>query len=202
MIPVQALSKFIIGVALDGVKSSLAGEVKNAAREQMKEAALKSQMQNVKALLGEQIAQNFLDQVKERSEGYIEAVQDIELDVDFDESSDNINVVVNNVLKRLNIFLNTKYISYVLLIFYAVFRINVVFHGQRTVIVIYCRLSDVLCMFFVSYCYFYEFGLFICLFSFLICQLLCSYWQFVLFTYLQGSSLSSSMVFLAAKCSK
>ena len=108
MIPVQALSKFIIGVALDGVKSSLAGEVKNAAREQMKEAALKSQMQNVKALLGEQIAQNFLDQVKERSEGYIEAVQDIELDVDFDESSDNINVVVKNVLKRLNIFLNTK----------------------------------------------------------------------------------------------
>ena len=54
------------------------------------------------------LAQNFLDQVKERSEGYIEAVQDIELDVDFDESSDNINVVVNNVLKRLNIFLNTK----------------------------------------------------------------------------------------------
>ena len=108
MIPVQALSKFIIGIALDGVKDVLKNEVKDAARERIKEAALKSQMQNVKALIGEQIAQNFLDQVKERSEGYIEAIQDMELDVDFDESSDNINVVVNNVLKRLNIFLSTK----------------------------------------------------------------------------------------------
>lgn len=108
MIPIQALSKFIIGVALDGVKDTLKKEVKDAARERMKEAALKSQMQNVKALLGEQIAQNFLEQVKERSEGYIEAVQDLELDIDYAESSDNINVVVENVLKRLNIFLNTK----------------------------------------------------------------------------------------------
>ncbi len=108
MIPIQALSKFIIGVALDGVKDTLKNEVKDAARERIKEAALKSQMQNVKALLGEQIAQNFLEQVKERSEGYIEAVQDLELDIDYAESSDNINVVVENVLKRLNIFLNTK----------------------------------------------------------------------------------------------
>ena len=108
MIPIQALSKFIIGVALDGVKDTLKNEVKDAARERMKEAALKSQMQNVKALLGEQIAQSFIEQVKERSEGYIEAVQDMELDVDFDESPDNINVVVENVLKRLNIFLSTK----------------------------------------------------------------------------------------------
>ncbi|AEZ65702.1 hypothetical protein [Cyanophage S-TIM5] len=108
MIPIQALSKFIIGVALDGVKDTLKNEVKDAARERIKEAALKSQMQNVKALLGEQIAQNFLEQVKERSEGYIESVQDLELDIDYAESSDNINVVVENVLKRLNIFLNTK----------------------------------------------------------------------------------------------
>lgn len=108
MIPVQALSQFIIGIALDGVKASLANEVKEAARERMKEAALKSQMQNVKALLAEQIAQNFLDQVKERSEGYIEAVESIELEVDYGNSSDNIDAIVGNVLKRLNIFLSTK----------------------------------------------------------------------------------------------
>lgn len=108
MIPVQALSQFIIGIALDGVKASLANEVKEAARERMKEAALKSQMQNVKALLAEQIAQNFLDQVKERSEGYIEAIESIELEVDYGNSSDNIDAIVGNVLKRLNIFLSTK----------------------------------------------------------------------------------------------
>lgn len=108
MIPVQALSQFIIGIALDGVKASLANEVKEAARERMKEAALKSQMQNVKALLAEQIAQNFLDQVKERSEGYIEAVESIELEVDYGNSPDNIDAIVSNVLKRLNIFLSTK----------------------------------------------------------------------------------------------
>jgi len=108
MIPVQALSQFIIGVALDGVKASLANEVKEAARERIKEAALKSQMQSVKALLSEQIAQNFLDQVKERSEGYIEAVESIELEVDYGNSPDNIDAIVSNVLKRLNIFLSTK----------------------------------------------------------------------------------------------
>ena len=108
MIPVQALSQFIIGVALDGVKASLANEVKEAAREQMKEAALKSQMQSVKALLSEQIAQNFLDQVKERSEGYIEAIESIELEVDYGNSPDNIDAIVSNVLKRLNIFLSIK----------------------------------------------------------------------------------------------
>lgn len=108
MIPVQALSQFIIGVALDGVKASLANEVKEAARERIKEAALKSQMQSVKALLSEQIAQNFLDQVKERSEGYIEAVESIELEADYGNSPDNIDAIVSNVLKRLNIFLSTK----------------------------------------------------------------------------------------------
>ncbi len=108
MIPVQALSKFIIGVALDGVRDTLKDEIRGVAIEKAKEAALKSQMQNVKALLAEQIAQNFLNQVKERSEAYIEALEDIELDIDYGESSDNINVVVENVLKRLNIFLSTK----------------------------------------------------------------------------------------------
>jgi len=108
MIPVQALSKFIIGIALDGVKDALKDQVKGEVEDRMKEAAFRSQMQNVKSLLGEQIAQNFLEQVKERTEGYIEAIEDMELDIDYDESSDNINVVVNNVLKRLNIFLNTK----------------------------------------------------------------------------------------------
>jgi hypothetical protein len=108
MIPVQALSKFIIGVALDGVKDALKDQVQGEVEDRMKEAAFRSQMQNVKSLLGEQIAQNFLEQVKERTEGYIEAIEDMELDMDYDESSDNINVVVNNVLKRLNIFLNTK----------------------------------------------------------------------------------------------
>lgn len=108
MIPVQALSKFIIGVALDGVRDTLKNEIRGVAIEKAKEAALKSQMQNVKALLSEQIAQNFLNQVKERSEAYVEAIEDIELDIDYGESSDNINVVVENVLKRLNIFLSTK----------------------------------------------------------------------------------------------
>ena len=108
MIPVQALSKFIIGVALDGVRDTLKNEIRGVAIEKAKEAALKSQMQNVKALLAEQIAQNFLNQVKERSEAYVEAIEDIELDIDYGESSDNINVVVENVLKRLNIFLSTK----------------------------------------------------------------------------------------------
>jgi hypothetical protein len=108
MIPVQALSKFIIGVALDGVRDTLKNEIRGVAIEKAKEAALKSQMQNVKALLAEQIAQNFLNQVKERSEAYVEAIENIELDIDYGESSDNINVVVENVLKRLNIFLSTK----------------------------------------------------------------------------------------------
>ena len=108
MIPVQALSRFIIGVALDGVRDTLKDEIRGVAIEKAKEAALKSQMQNVKALLAEQIAQNFLNQVKERSEAYVEAIEDIELDIDYGESSDNINVVVENVLKRLNIFLSTK----------------------------------------------------------------------------------------------
>lgn len=108
MIPVQALSQFIIGVALDGVRASVAKQATKAAREQMKEAALKSQMQSVKALLSEQIAQNFLSQVKERSEGYIEAVESIELEVDYGNSPDNIDAIVSNVLKRLNIFLSTK----------------------------------------------------------------------------------------------
>ena len=108
MIPVQALSKYIIGVALDGIKDTLLDQVKDSAREQAKKEALAAQMQDVKALLAEQIAQNFFNQLKERSEGYIEAVQNTELDINYGESSDNINVIVENVLKRLNIFLSTK----------------------------------------------------------------------------------------------
>lgn len=108
MIPIQSLSRFIVGTALQGARNVLMGSVKKTVTEEAKKVALISQLQEAKKALAEQIAENFSKQVKERSEAYIETIKGIELEVDFNNTSKNLDTVVNNVIKQLDDFLETE----------------------------------------------------------------------------------------------
>ena len=105
MIPVQSIAKFILGVALETAEEVVKREAVNRVKEEFR----RRQLKEAKKLIAREIAEAYLSQVKERSEGYIEAVQDMELELGFeDEEGEKLVLIAENVLRKLNVFLEKQ----------------------------------------------------------------------------------------------
>ena len=105
MIPVSALSRFILGMALGSAKDAFA----DAAKQTVREAQRRRDLQAAKALIAEQIAEAYSQQVKDISEGYIKAIQDSALEVEFSEDeSGKLMLLAEGALRKLEVYLDQQ----------------------------------------------------------------------------------------------
>lgn len=101
MIPVQALAKFVLGIALDSAKEQ--------ATEAARRSALIGQLKDVKILVAEQIAKAYTEQVKALSEGYIKAIQDSTLEIEFSkDEGGKLVLLAENALRKLEVYLEEQ----------------------------------------------------------------------------------------------
>lgn len=101
MIPVSALSRFILNIALDSAKDK--------AVESAKRAAVKDQLNDVKVLIAEEIARSYSNQVKTLSEGYIKAIQDSVLEIEFSrDDSGKLTLLAEGALRKLEVYLKEQ----------------------------------------------------------------------------------------------
>ena len=101
MIPVSALSKFVLNIALDSAKEQ--------AVESAKRAAVKDQLNDVKVLIAEEIARAYSNQVKALSEGYIKAIQDSVLELEFSrDDSGKLTLLAEGALRKLEVYLKEQ----------------------------------------------------------------------------------------------
>lgn len=101
MIPVQALAKYVLGIALDSAKEQ--------ATEAARRSALLGQLKDVKILVAEQIAKAYTEQVKALSEGYIKAIQDSTLEIEFSkDEGGKLVLLAENALRKLEVYLEEQ----------------------------------------------------------------------------------------------
>ena len=105
MIPVTALSRFILGLALGSARDILADSAKQVVKEEQR----RRDLQAAKALIAEQIAEAYSQQVKDISEGYIKAIQDSALEIEFSEDeSGKLMLLAEGALRKLEIYLDEQ----------------------------------------------------------------------------------------------
>lgn len=105
MIPITALAQFILGMALDSAKDVF----KDQAKALQKDLEKRQQLQVAKALIAEQVARAYSDQVKTISEGYITALQNSSLDLEFSENEGGkLTLLAEGALRKLEIFLDKQ----------------------------------------------------------------------------------------------
>ena len=101
IIPIRALARVVLGIALDGARDT--------AKEEARKKILESQFPAVKALLAEQLAQSYSEYVKDLSIGYVEAVEAMELEVGTkDDEGQKLVIIAENALRELEIFLEKQ----------------------------------------------------------------------------------------------
>ena len=101
MIPIRALSAFILRMALDSAKE----EIKKESRKK----ALEAQFPAVKTLLAEQVAKSYTEYVKDLSLAYIESVASMEAEVGFEDGEqEKLVIIAENAIKELEIFLDKQ----------------------------------------------------------------------------------------------
>ena len=101
IIPIRALARVVLGIALDGARDT--------AKEEARRKILESQFPAVKALLAEQLAQSYSEYVKDLSIGYVEAVEAMELEVGAeDNEGQKLVIIAENALRELEIFLEKQ----------------------------------------------------------------------------------------------
>ena len=101
IIPIRALARVVLGIALDGARDT--------AKEEARKRILESQFPAVKALLSEQLAQSYSEYVKDLSVGYVEAVAAMEMEVSAnDDEGQKLVVIAENALRELEIFLEKQ----------------------------------------------------------------------------------------------
>lgn len=101
MIPINALAKFILGIALDSAKEE--------AIQAAKRAALQQQLKDVRALVAEQVARAYTEQVKALSEGYIKAIQDSTLEIEYSQDEGGkLMLLAEGALRKLEIYLEEQ----------------------------------------------------------------------------------------------
>ena len=101
MIPVRALSAFVLKMALDSGTEEL--------KKKSKQEILAAQFPAVKALIAEQIAGAYTEYVKGLSTGYIEAVASMDAEVGFEgEEGKELVVIAENALRELEVFLEKQ----------------------------------------------------------------------------------------------
>lgn len=101
IIPIRALARVVLGLALDGARDT--------AKKEARKRVLESQFPAVKALLAEQLAQSYSEYVKDLSVGYVEAVAAMELEASAnEEEGEKLVVIAENALRELEIFLEKQ----------------------------------------------------------------------------------------------
>ena len=101
IIPIRALARVVLGIALDGARDT--------AKEEARRKILESQFPAVKALLAEQLAQSYSEYVKDLSIGYVEAVAAMELEASAaDGEGQKLVIIAENALRELEIFLEKQ----------------------------------------------------------------------------------------------
>ena len=98
MIPIRALSAFVLKMALDSAKEEI--------KEEAKRKILEAQFPAVKALIAEQVANSYTEYVKDLSLAYIESVASMEAEVGFEEGEqEKLVIIAENAIKELEVFL-------------------------------------------------------------------------------------------------
>ena len=109
MIPLTSITRALLGIVLDGAKETILKSFKDQALKTTKEQFLRSQMPAFKALIAEQVANAYAEQIKEKSEAYIEAVQDMTLEAEFDsEISKDFVTLAQNALRKLEVYVENQ----------------------------------------------------------------------------------------------
>ena len=101
MIPIRALSAFVLKMALDSAKEEI--------KEEAKRKILEAQFPAVKALIAEQVANSYTEYVKDLSLAYIESVASMEAEVGFEEEEqEKLVIIAENAIKELEVFLDRQ----------------------------------------------------------------------------------------------
>lgn len=101
MIPIRALSAFVLKMALDSAKEEI--------KEEAKKKILEAQFPAVKALIAEQVANSYTEYVKDLSLAYIESVASMEAEVGFEEGEqEKLVIIAENAIKELEVFLDKQ----------------------------------------------------------------------------------------------
>lgn len=109
MIPIAALSRFILTMALDGAEDLLKKAVKKEAEKQAKLEAIRRQLPAVRALLAEQVANAFAQQVQDKARLYIETIQSAEIEISANNSEgEKLTRVAENALRRIEVYLESQ----------------------------------------------------------------------------------------------
>jgi hypothetical protein len=97
----------IMSIAYSAAQDSVRRAFKKSLEAEAKRQAFESQLPALKALIAEQVAAAYTEQVKERSEGYIKAISQIELEVEIPEDvGEDFVIIAKNVLRRLEVFVS------------------------------------------------------------------------------------------------
>ena len=101
MIPIRALSAFVLKMALDSAKEEI--------KKESKRKILEAQFPAVKALIAEQVANSYTEYVKNLSRAYIESVASMEAEVGFEnKEQEKLVVIAENAIKELEVFLDKQ----------------------------------------------------------------------------------------------
>ena len=96
----------IMSIAYSSAQDSLVKAFKKEIDDVAKKEAFRQQLVAFKALVAEQVAAAYTEQVKERSEGYIKAMELMELEAEIPEDiGEDFVTIAGNALKRLEIFI-------------------------------------------------------------------------------------------------
>jgi len=105
MIPIKALSRFILNTALN-ISLNLS---KNEAIKNAKRSSARDQFNNVKVLIAEEVAKAYSNQIKSLSEGYIKVIQDSVLEIEFSrDDSGKITLLADGALRKLEVYLKEQ----------------------------------------------------------------------------------------------
>ena len=96
----------IMSITYQAAQETIINGLKKEVSSAAKKEALRSQLPAFKALIAEQIANAYTEQIKLRAEGYVQAVANLELEVGFEKSEGKDFVsIAEKSLKRLGIFI-------------------------------------------------------------------------------------------------
>lgn len=109
MIPVGLIARAIMGITLDAAKDSILQNFKQEALEQQKREAFKAQLPAFKALIAEQVANAYAKEIKDRSEGYVKAVETMSLEMTVaEDDTKDFSILAENALKKLEVFIENQ----------------------------------------------------------------------------------------------
>ena len=99
----------IMGIALDAAQETIIKGLRAEAIADARREAFKSQLPAFKALVAEQIANVYAEQIKLRSEGYITAVETMNAEISVsDEDGEDFALLAQNALKKLEIYIESQ----------------------------------------------------------------------------------------------